>query len=59
MENLMKARRKVPSPFAPDDSPSLAAAYTRLRSLPVGAQVYYAGKYHHGKMPWMEEVNRK
>ena len=51
---MPKRNRNGMSP-PPVESPSLAAAHARLRSLPLESQTYYAGKYYGGEMPWREE----
>ena len=53
---MPKRNRNGMSPPTPVESPSLAAANARLRSLPVTEQTYIAGKYYGGAMPWTEEA---
>jgi len=52
MDNLMKARRKQPTPEIP---PPPETVTMRLRSLPSAQQWYITDKYYSGKMPWRED----
>ena len=39
---------------AEERATSIALAYERMRSRSYDDQVYFAQKYYHGLMPWME-----